>query len=375
MNDVERRTMVESLKWVDEVIEGVPYELTPAFCDDLFARHRIDLIVHGDDPCLLPDGSDAYATAKARGRFRVIKRTEGVSTTDIVGRALLRTRGDGGGRGPRRDAAELTKQFSAGAGDGGAGGGAAAMTPGTPKAPPPPGAPTAVSRFLPTSRRIVQFSEGCAGAGPGECRGGGGVARRGGGVAPTPATPPTSPTPPPLLLADDRVVYIDGAFDLFHPGHVAALRAARDAGDFLLVGVHTDDDVAARRGRGAPMLDLHERALSVLACRYVDECVIGAPAVITDDLLTTFNIAVVLRGTVAETRADGAPASTSDDARYAVPRARGMLQPLPSPSATTAGALVDRIVANRAAYEARQRGKVASEAAYYADKKAFVEEG
>ena len=44
-------------------------------------------------------------------------------------------------------------------------------------------------------------------------------------------------------------------------------------------------------------------------------------------------------------------------------------------SATTAGALVDRIVANRAAYEARQRGKVASEAAYYADKKAFVEEG
>lgn len=187
--------------------------------------------------------------------------------------------------------------------------------------------------------------------------------------------PPTPRSAPPPRPSDDRVVYIDGAFDLFHPGHVAALRAARDAGDFLLVGVHTDDDVAARRGRGSPMLDLHERALSVLACRYVDECVIGAPAVITDDLITTFNIAVVLRGTVAETRIEGAPPGTSDEARYAVPRVRGMLQTLPSPSATTAGALVDRIVANRIAYEARNRGKAAAEAAYYQDKKAFVEEG
>jgi ethanolamine-phosphate cytidylyltransferase len=34
---------------------------------------------------LLPDGTDAYALAKKAGRYKQIKRTEGVSSTDIVG--------------------------------------------------------------------------------------------------------------------------------------------------------------------------------------------------------------------------------------------------------------------------------------------------
>jgi hypothetical protein len=49
-------------------------------------------VVHGDDPCLLPDGTDAYAYAKQQKRFKMIKRTEGVSSTDIVGRMLMCTR-------------------------------------------------------------------------------------------------------------------------------------------------------------------------------------------------------------------------------------------------------------------------------------------
>ena len=51
---------------------------------------------------------------------------------------------------------------------------------------------------------------------------------------------------------------------------------AKQAGDFLLVGVHTDEDVTERRGRHLPIMALHERALSVLSCRHVDEVVIGA---------------------------------------------------------------------------------------------------
>ena len=50
----------------------MPYELTPAFLEELFTRHRIDYVVHGDDPCLLPDGSDAYAHAKEMGRFKMV---------------------------------------------------------------------------------------------------------------------------------------------------------------------------------------------------------------------------------------------------------------------------------------------------------------
>jgi ethanolamine-phosphate cytidylyltransferase len=53
--------------------------------NSLFNEHKIDYIIHGDDPCLLPDGTDAYALAKKAGRYKQIKRTEGVSSTDIVG--------------------------------------------------------------------------------------------------------------------------------------------------------------------------------------------------------------------------------------------------------------------------------------------------
>jgi ethanolamine-phosphate cytidylyltransferase len=55
----------------------------------LFNEYKIDYIIHGDDPCILPDGSDAYAHAKKAGRYKQIKRTEGVSSTDIVGMVCL----------------------------------------------------------------------------------------------------------------------------------------------------------------------------------------------------------------------------------------------------------------------------------------------
>ena len=52
---------------------GVPYDLTPEFLEELFTKHRIDYVIHGDDPCLLPDGTDAYAHAKKMGRFRMVR--------------------------------------------------------------------------------------------------------------------------------------------------------------------------------------------------------------------------------------------------------------------------------------------------------------
>ena len=71
LNDGERYTLVDAVKWVDEIITGVPYDLSPQFVESLFTKHRIDYIIHGDDPCLLPDGTDAYAHAKKLGRFKV----------------------------------------------------------------------------------------------------------------------------------------------------------------------------------------------------------------------------------------------------------------------------------------------------------------
>lgn len=80
---------MSGLKWVDEVITDAPYAITEQFLHRLFHEYKIDYVIHGDDPCLLPDGTDAYAAAKKAGRYKQIKRTEGVSSTDIVGTKFL----------------------------------------------------------------------------------------------------------------------------------------------------------------------------------------------------------------------------------------------------------------------------------------------
>ena len=49
-------------------------------------------VVHGDDVTTDASGHDCYAEVKAAGRFRIVKRTPGISTTDLVGRMLLCTK-------------------------------------------------------------------------------------------------------------------------------------------------------------------------------------------------------------------------------------------------------------------------------------------
>jgi ethanolamine-phosphate cytidylyltransferase len=60
--------------------------------------------------------------------------------------------------------------------------------------------------------------------------------------------------------------------------------------------------------------------------------------------------------------------------RYAVPRALGVYSVLPSPSDLSARNIIQRIVAKREAFEARNEKKVKSEATYYSAKKEFVQE-
>ena len=80
--------MVRAIKWVDEVVEGAPYVTTLETLD----QHHCDFCVHGDDITMTADGVDTYHIVKKAGRYKECKRTEGVSTTDLVGRMLLMTR-------------------------------------------------------------------------------------------------------------------------------------------------------------------------------------------------------------------------------------------------------------------------------------------
>lgn len=66
-------------------------------------------------------------------------------------------------------------------------------------------------------------------------------------------------------------VFYAGVWDLLHVGHVRALEEAKRLGDWLCVGVITDDQVASYKER--PVIPQRERMELVAALRCVDEVV------------------------------------------------------------------------------------------------------
>eukprot|EP00927_Polykrikos_kofoidii_P066261 TRINITY_DN61893_c0_g1_i1.p1 TRINITY_DN61893_c0_g1~~TRINITY_DN61893_c0_g1_i1.p1 ORF type:complete len:415 (-),score=62.92 TRINITY_DN61893_c0_g1_i1:47-1291(-) len=142
-----------------------------------------------------------------------------------------------------------------------------------------------------------------------------------------------------------RVVYVDGAFDLLHAGHISLLEHAASLGDFLLVGLHSDAAVMAARG-SAPVLNLHERALAVLSQRYVDDVILGAPRRITQDLLTTMNISTVVSGRVRMTGDDFAD-------RYDLARAKKIFVEHDSGSTLTHRTIFERVSGHLTALKTR----------------------
>ncbi|MGB0102190.1 MAG: adenylyltransferase/cytidyltransferase family protein [Nocardioides sp.] len=95
-------------------------------------------------------------------------------------------------------------------------------------------------------------------------------------------------------MSEPTRVYVDMVGDLFHAGHVALLRAARDFGDEVVVGVLSDETVASYKRR--PVMTLDERVAVVEACRYVDEVVPDAPLRLTRKFLDEHRLALVVHG-------------------------------------------------------------------------------
>lgn len=70
------------------------------------------------------------------------------------------------------------------------------------------------------------------------------------------------------------VVWTNGVFDLLHVGHLSTLRAARDFGDVLFVGVNDDASVRRLKGPRRPFTPAEERAELLAALEPVDRVVV-----------------------------------------------------------------------------------------------------
>lgn len=98
-------------------------------------------------------------------------------------------------------------------------------------------------------------------------------------------------------------------------------------------------------------MNLHERVLSVLACKYVSEVVIGAPYSVTKDLMDHFSVDVVVHGDT--------PVMPDEDMSdpHDYPKKIGKFIMVNSGNEMTTEKIVNRIIKNRLEFEARNLKK------------------
>jgi len=258
------------------------------------------------------DGTDCYALVKAAGRYREVHRTTGVSTTDLVRRMLECTK-EHFSTAPETNDPHIRP-----------------MAEGNTKSSPY----TGISKFVATSGVLRLFSE----------------------------SKEAKPT--------DKVIYVDGAWDLFHVGHINLLKRAKELGTFLIVGVCEDQVVNRYKGKNYPIMNVYERVLTVLACKYVDEVVIAAPEKVTKDFVKGLNIQAVVHG-----KEEVPPLCEDGSDPYEVPKAMGIYMELDSESTLTTSVIVDRIVKNRQLYEDRNTKKEAKELAIIKEHESATKHG
>jgi D-glycero-beta-D-manno-heptose 1-phosphate adenylyltransferase len=73
-----------------------------------------------------------------------------------------------------------------------------------------------------------------------------------------------------LRAGGAKIVLANGCFDLFHAGHIRYLAGAKELGDFLIVGINSDEQVKKLKGENRPFMPEAERAEIVSALRFVD---------------------------------------------------------------------------------------------------------
>ena len=67
-----------------------------------------------------------------------------------------------------------------------------------------------------------------------------------------------------------NVGYTQGAFDMFHIGHLNLIRRAKEQCDYLIVAVNTDDLILRYKNKNT-VVPFEERAQIIAALKYVDE--------------------------------------------------------------------------------------------------------
>ncbi|KAL2819944.1 hypothetical protein BDW59DRAFT_174675 [Aspergillus cavernicola] len=348
----ERVAAVEACRWATKCVPHAPYVTSLPWV----SHYGCTYVVHGDDITSDSNGDDCYRFVKAAGRFKVVKRTPGISTTDLVGRMLLCTKGhfvksvtatlsgqEGSGNEEERaqHASYLQDRLKDYATD------ETGLQPG-PQVWVWEGSKTA--KLENTANEPGIFNSLVDGK---------------------------------LPKPGQRVVYVDGGFDLFSSGHIEFLRQVlaieesegqqrgwydqtqkeqrikgqgEDYGPaYVVAGIHDDDVINYWKGFNYPIMNIFERGLCVLQCRYIHAAVFSAPFSPSQPYLEAMPLGVpdiVYHGPTTFIPLTYDP--------YAAPKRMDIFRETTDHAFqhVNAGEIVERILKSREAYEARQRAKL-----------------
>lgn len=170
---------------------------------------------------------------------------------------------------------------------------------------------------------------------------------------------------------DQRIVYVDGAFDLFSSGHIAFLNQITelevDLGRrrgwnkdyppaYVIVGIHDDETVNKHKGINYPIMNIFERGLCVVQCRYIHSVIFNAPYSPTEAYLR--NLPVRIPDVVYHGPTAFMP-STSGVDPYADAKKLGIFKETSEHEfqEVNSAQIVQRILDRRVEYEERQRRK------------------
>lgn len=70
------------------------------------------------------------------------------------------------------------------------------------------------------------------------------------------------------------LIFVNGTFDILHPGHIELLNYARSLGSHLMVGIDSDDRVQQLKGPTRPINNQRYRAFMLKNLKAVDDVVV-----------------------------------------------------------------------------------------------------
>ena len=70
-----------------------------------------------------------------------------------------------------------------------------------------------------------------------------------------------------------KIVFTNGCFDILHAGHVSYLSRASSFGDFLVLGLNSDESIKKIKGAKRPVVEQSQRAIVLSALTCID-CIV-----------------------------------------------------------------------------------------------------